>query len=73
MSSKIANFALRYHWQAGSMPPPAHYEYTIHLAPNGEGEITFYPDYPQHNPPVWSGRFAPAIRVASQGSPKIHP
>ncbi len=48
------------------MPPPAHYEYTIRLAPNGAGEITFYPDYPQHNPPVWSETFAPAAEEFSR-------
>ncbi len=66
MPSKIANFAVRYHYQAGSMPPPAHYEYTIRLAPNGEGEIVFYPDYPQHNPPVWSETFSPGAEQLSR-------
>ncbi len=58
MSSEDIDLLLHYHWQAGSMPPPAHYEYDIRLGPNGAGEIIFYPDYPQHNPPIWSERFA---------------
>ncbi len=65
MSSKNMGLAVRYHYQAGSMPPPAHYEYTIRLAPNGEGEIVFYPDYPQHNPPVWTETFTPAAEQLS--------
>ncbi len=57
MSPRNADFTLLYHYQAGSVPPPAYYEHTIRLAPNGEGEIVFYPDYPQHNPPVWTESF----------------
>ncbi len=47
------DFALRYEWRAGSMPPPFHYEYAIRVGPGAQCEILFYPDYPQHNPPVW--------------------
>ncbi len=57
---------LEYHYRAGSMPPPAHYEYTIRVAANGEGEVVFYPDYPQHNPPVWSEPFPVSQKPLSQ-------
>ncbi len=35
------------------MPPPHHYEYVIEVGPGPVGKITFYPDYPMENPPVW--------------------
>jgi hypothetical protein len=47
------DLALYYQWQAGTMPPPHHYEYAIRVGPGMRGEIVFWPDYPQHNPPVW--------------------
>ncbi len=47
------DFALRYEWREGSVPPPYHYEYAIRVGPGAQGEVLFYPDYPQHNPPVW--------------------
>jgi muconolactone delta-isomerase len=47
------DFALRYEWHEGSVPPPYHYEYRIRVGPGVQTEILFYPDYPQHNPPVW--------------------
>lgn len=50
------DFSLKYEWRAGSMPPPAHYEYTIRITRDG-GEITFYPDYPSHQPPIWKEQF----------------
>lgn len=54
------DFQFKYEWRAGSMPPPAHYEYTIRIACDVGGEITFYPDYPSHHPPIWTERFAVA-------------
>ncbi len=39
------------------MPPPYHYQYSIHLGPGSEGKIIFYPDYPMDNPPVWTETF----------------
>jgi len=56
-SATPQDFAIRYEWQEGSLPPPGHYEYTIRVGPVSEGEIVFYPDYPQHDPPVWTERF----------------
>jgi hypothetical protein len=55
--SRPADFALRYEWHAGTMPPPGHYEYTIQAGPDLRGEVVFVPDYPQHNPPIWSEEF----------------
>jgi hypothetical protein len=52
------DFALRYEWREGSVPPPYHYEYAIRLGPGAKGEVLFYPGYPQHNPPVWREDFA---------------
>ena len=52
-----ADFTLRYEWHEGSVPPPYHYEYVIRLGPGPEGEVTFYPDYPQHDPPIWREPF----------------
>ncbi len=52
------DLALRLEWQAGTMPPPYHYEYTIHLGPGPTGEIVFLPDYAQHHPPTWREGFA---------------
>jgi len=51
--AKPTDFALTYEWQEGSIPPPYHYEYTIHLGPGSGGEIRFRPDYAFNNPPVW--------------------
>ncbi|MFQ5399434.1 MAG: hypothetical protein ACE5E7_07530 [Anaerolineae bacterium] len=58
MTHKPDDFRLIYHWRAGSMPPPYHYEYTIHLGPGSSGEIIFHPDYPAHEPPVWRETFS---------------
>jgi hypothetical protein len=52
------DFALRYEWREGSVPPPYHYEYAIRVGPGAEGEVLFYPDYPQHDPPVWREEIA---------------
>ncbi len=70
-SSLQLEYAFEYHYRAGSMPPPAHYEYTIRVAPNGESEIVFYPDYLQHNPPVWSERFSVPHSALSRVNAKI--
>ena len=58
MKLKPNNFHVKYSWREGSIPPPYHYEYLIHLGPKSEGTITFYPDYPMDNPPVWTETFS---------------
>jgi hypothetical protein len=57
MQSRPKGFTLQYDWCAGSMPPPHHYEYTIHVGPGLRGEIVFYPDYPGQDTPVWTEPF----------------
>ena len=46
-----------YTYQAGSMPPPHHFEYKIEIGPNAAGKITFMPDYNFDNVPVWVEKF----------------
>ena len=61
------DFALRWEWSAGTMPPPYHYEYSLVLKgyeasqkacpPRMQGEITFWPDYPGSSVPAWRETF----------------
>lgn len=51
------DFAVRYKWIEGSVPPPYHYEYEIHVGPGENGRIIFCPDYPMEAPPVWIEEF----------------
>ena len=62
------DFRIRYEWQAGSLPPPYHYEYTIQIGPAPEGEVEFRPDYSFNDPPVWTERFD----VAEQDLTRLH-
>ena len=39
------------------MPPPYHYEYTIRIGPDLQGEIVFHPDYPGLGAPEWIESF----------------
>lgn len=52
-----ADFSLHYHWSESALPPPYHYEYTIHLGPGSQGLIEFWPDYPNPGTPVWTETF----------------
>lgn len=52
-----ADFSLQYHWSEGALPPPYHYEYTLHLGPGSTGLIEFWPDYPNPGTPVWTETF----------------
>lgn len=45
-----------YSFRAGSVPPPHHYEYEIYLESKG-GMISYTPDYPADNVPVWQFSF----------------
>jgi hypothetical protein len=56
-NSRPADFKVVYDWQEGSLPPPYHYEYTITLAPDGQGQIVMVPDYAFSNPPTWTETF----------------
>ncbi|MCJ7626089.1 MAG: hypothetical protein MUO76_21565 [Anaerolineaceae bacterium] len=56
MISRPDDFRFRLEWAAGSMPPPYHYEYTIQVEA-GQGLITFFPDYPSADTPMWEETF----------------
>ena len=58
MEERPEGFYISYSWREGSLPPPYHYEYSIYLGPRSEGEIAFYPDYPNEEPPVWREYFS---------------
>ena len=57
MNSRPIDFSIQYKWCEGTVPPPYYYEYTIWLGPGSRGRIDFLPDYPMHNPPVWTEPF----------------
>lgn len=49
----LQKLTFEYFWQAGSLPPPYHSEYTIRLAPDGLVELIFLPDYDSPETPRW--------------------
>lgn len=51
------DFHVEYHWSAGTMPPPHHYEYTITIEPSGLGKMVLIPDYPRDEVPRWTEPF----------------
>ena len=51
------DFGVSYRWQAGSLPPPYHFEYTITIEPRGHGEVVMIPDYPAETVPRWTESF----------------
>lgn len=57
MDSMPNDFTVRYKWREGSVPPPYYYEYTISVSRGSAGKIDFLPDYPIHDPPVWTETF----------------
>jgi hypothetical protein len=57
LDNRPADFKVIYEWQEGSLPPPYHYEYTITLNPDGQGQIVMVPDYSFSNPPTWTEPF----------------
>jgi hypothetical protein len=51
-----ADFAVRYEWGNGALPPPYHYDYTIRLGPGaGTGRVEFRPGH--DSLPVWTETF----------------
>jgi hypothetical protein len=51
-----ADFAVRYEWGNGALPPPYHYDYTVHLGPGaGGGRVEFRPGH--DSVPVWTESF----------------
>jgi hypothetical protein len=57
LDKRPADFAVTYEWQEGSLPPPYHYEYTIKIKPDGQGEIVMLPDYDTDATPYWIENF----------------
>lgn len=55
--TRPGDFTVLYEWQEGSLPPPYHYEYTIDIQPDGQGEVTMIPDYPSDTVPTWTEAF----------------
>lgn len=68
MTQHPIDFALRYEWNAGTMPPPYHYEYIIEIGPGPQGQITFYPNYRGEGVPEWRETFA----VAEEGLDRLY-
>jgi hypothetical protein len=57
MDTRPDDFDVLYEWREGSLPPPYHYEYQIHVAASGSAEITLIPDYPANDVPNWTETF----------------
>ena len=57
IGSEAADFSILYKWSEGTVPPPYYYEFTIRLGPGKQGSIEFLPDYPMHDPPMWTETF----------------
>lgn len=53
LDTRPADFNVIYEWQEGSLPPPYHYEYSITIKPDGQGEIVMLPDYDSDTTPYW--------------------
>lgn len=51
------DFNLHYFWSGPTVRPPYHFEYTITIGPGPQGEVSYIPDYPNHNPPRWQEPF----------------
>jgi hypothetical protein len=51
------DFSLQYFWSGPTVRPPYHYEYTITIGPGLRGNVSYSPDYPNHNPPHWQAPF----------------
>ena len=56
-SQRPADFSVVYSWQAGSLPPPYHYEYTITISSGGQGDLVMVPSYPADDFPRWQEPF----------------
>jgi hypothetical protein len=65
-ASRPTDFSVVYAWQAGSMPPPYHHEFSIHIGPKAKGKIVFYPDYPSDTTPSWKETFSVADELLDE-------
>ncbi|GAB5534989.1 MAG: hypothetical protein Rubg2KO_12380 [Rubricoccaceae bacterium] len=54
LNLRPADFAVRYSWRAGSMPPPHHYRVSAEILPDGSGTATLTPGYSSKDVPTWS-------------------
>jgi hypothetical protein len=59
-TQRPSDFAVRYTWQEGSLPPPYHYEYAINIGADGQGDVVMIPDYPADDVPRWRESFVVA-------------
>lgn len=66
LNTRPPDFNLVYEWQEGSLPPPYHYEYTITIKPDGQGEIVMLPDYDSDATPYWVESFTVAPAAFDQ-------
>ncbi len=49
------DFAVRYDFAEGTVPPPYHYEFEIHIGPGTSAHIDYHPSYGPD--PTWTERF----------------
>lgn len=56
-AQRPADFSVAYNWQEGSLPPPYHYEYSITITGNGQGDVVMTPSYPAEHVPRWQESF----------------
>ncbi len=66
LDTRPADFNLVYNWQEGSLPPPYHYEYTITIQPDGQGQIVMIPDYSSRQTPSWTETFTVTATTLDQ-------
>ena len=66
MQKDQTDFLLRYDFDNGSLPPPYHYEYTICIGVQGQGRISFLPDYPSSSTPLWEESFEVSREVLDE-------
>ena len=52
------DLTLHYYWVAPTVRPPYHHEYTIIIGPGPQGQVSYIPDYSNHNPPRWLEPFS---------------
>lgn len=51
------DFAISFEHVDGSVPPPHHHEWTLHVAADGAGKLAFTPDYPREGVPTYRSTF----------------
>ena len=51
------DFDIQYEWREGSLPPPHHFEISIHIGPDGGSSVVMVPNYPGEGVPEWTEPF----------------